>query len=679
MNWNLRNKFLVPTLLVMALALGTVTYTSFQLAETAVSDAMQQQSDQVVKGASTEVAAWVVGVVKDLTQISQHPVFQELATQEAIDENLALRATDVLKNSLSVYEEFRGVGLFDTNGIAYAYKAAGSNATITISDRDYFTKAMRGETAFSDALLSKVTGKPIIVMAIPYRLHGEIKGVFVAALNLSSFTDKFIDPVKMGETGYAFMVSRSGYLFAHPDKSTLMKVRINDYDWGKKMVDNKEGVIRYDWKGNEKIVSYQTEPTTGWIVGVTATVADMYSEVNAIGKNNLLISIIGLILVALVVFYIVRNIISSLNHCVQFAEAVAQGNLERNLAVERQDEIGNLSASLNIMVTNLKDMIVMSDNKTKEAENESARAQVAMQDAEEARSEAENAKREGMLQAAAQLEGIVDGVIVASEELSGLIQEATSGSSIQLERAAESATAIEEMNATVLEVARNASEAAEYAASAREKAEGGADIVTTAVEAIGEVKERSSILKTSLAHLGGQAENIESVMTVITDIADQTNLLALNAAIEAARAGEAGRGFAVVADEVRKLAEKTMLATKEVDDAIRAIQQASQENIAGMDQASHAVDRSTDFAQQSGDALRSIVEIVVANSDQVSSIATASEQQSAASEQISRGSEEVNRIAVETSESMVRAADSVQKLSAMTSELNNVITQLKNS
>lgn len=679
MNWNLRNKFLIPTLLVMTLALGTVTYTSFTLTENALSKSMLHESDQIVNGISSEVAMWVGGIEKTLTQISRHPIFRELVTQETSNQELALRATAILRDSLQIYGEYRGMGLFDKNGVAYAYSAAGSNATLNVSDRDYFRRAIRGEVAISDALISKTTGKPIIVIAIPYRLDGDIKGVFVGALNLSSFSTKFIDPIKMGKTGYAFMIARSGYLCAHPKDSMIMKERLTDYDWGKEIAKNKNGVIRYHWKDLERITTYHTEPTTGWIIAVSASVDDIFSEIAVIRNTNLFISLAGLLLVALVVFLIVRNIITSLNHCVLFAENVASGNLEQNLAVGRDDEIGNLSASLNIMVTNLKDMIAMSDNKTKEAEKESARAQVAMQDADEARKEAENAKRDGMLQAAAQLEEIVDGVTYTAEELSRLIQEAAGGSNIQRERAAESATAIEEMNATVLEVARNASEAAEHAASAREQADSGASIVNTAVESISEVKDHSDNLKTSLADLGGQTKNIESVMTVISDIADQTNLLALNAAIEAARAGEAGRGFAVVADEVRKLAEKTMLATKEVDEAIRAIQQASQESIEGMDQASHAVVRSTNYAQQSGDALRSIVETIVANSDQVSSIATASEQQSAASEQISRGSEEVNRIATETAESMVRAADSVHKLSTMTSELNNLITSLKNS
>lgn len=116
MNWNLRNKFLVPTLLVMALALGAVTYTSFKLADNAISEVMLHQSDQVVKGISTQMSLWVDGIQKDLTQISHHPIFQELTSQETANPELALRATAILKDSLQIYGEYTGWGCLIKRG-----------------------------------------------------------------------------------------------------------------------------------------------------------------------------------------------------------------------------------------------------------------------------------------------------------------------------------------------------------------------------------------------------------------------------------------------------------------------------------------------------------------------------------------------------------------------------------
>ncbi|WP_045220205.1 methyl-accepting chemotaxis protein [Desulfonatronum thioautotrophicum] len=265
----------------------------------------------------------------------------------------------------------------------------------------------------------------------------------------------------------------------------------------------------------------------------------------------------------------------------------------------------------------------------------------------------------------------------AAEELAAQVEQASRGAEEQRDRTGETATAMEEMNATVLEVARNASQAAEASDQARTKALEGAQVVGESVAAINKVQKQSEELKANFGRLGQQAEQIGRIMTVIEDIADQTNLLALNAAIEAARAGDAGRGFAVVADEVRKLAEKTMNATKEVGQAIAGIQQGTKTNIEGMDKAVTAVAEATARANTSGEVLKQILDLAELAADQVRSIATAAEQQSATSEEINRGVEDINRISAETSEVMNQSAQAVSELARMAVDLNTIIDEMR--
>ncbi len=291
--------------------------------------------------------------------------------------------------------------------------------------------------------------------------------------------------------------------------------------------------------------------------------------------------------------------------------------------------------------------------------------------------QAEAALKDGMNQAAGKIEGVVEIVTSASAELAAQIEESSRGSEIQAQRVNETATAMEEMNVTVLEVAKNASRAAETSDAARKKAQEGAEVVGQVVREIGNVQTQALELKSDMATLGSQAEGIGQIMNVISDIADQTNLLALNAAIEAARAGDAGRGFAVVADEVRKLAEKTMSATKEVGAAIGGIQQGTKRNVATVELTVKSIEAATRLASTSGAALTEIVSLVDQASDQVRSIATASEEQSSASEEISKSIEEINTISTETAQAMNQAAQAVDELAGQAQVLTRLIGELR--
>ncbi len=286
---------------------------------------------------------------------------------------------------------------------------------------------------------------------------------------------------------------------------------------------------------------------------------------------------------------------------------------------------------------------------------------------------------DAILTMSSQANEIATRVASTATELRAQIEQSEQAA-IESQRQIEStSTAMNEMNNTVVDVARSAGNASSVANDARTRADDGSQIVETVVKSIAGVDKQAKKLKQDMLQLGADAESINTIMNVISDIADQTNLLALNAAIEAARAGEAGRGFAVVADEVRKLAEKTMSATVEVGNAIKGVQASVETNMANVDVSVENIAEATNQAHLAGTSLKEILSLVDKSADQIRSIATAAEEQSATSEEISNTLITVTSNADTMTHNMSEATVAVNDLAEQASRLNQLIIQLKSS
>ncbi|WP_240825555.1 methyl-accepting chemotaxis protein [Desulfovibrio sp. UIB00] len=419
---------------------------------------------------------------------------------------------------------------------------------------------------------------------------------------------------------------------------------------------------------NEKIVGM-------WFVGMPI---DELQRLERVAISNSIWIGVGLLVFQLILSFVLGLKISApIRKITAYAQAVADGNNEAQLDVYSRDDMGQLADSLRTMEDNLRKLVHDAREKAEEAHKMGEEAKVAMEEARVAQAQAEQAKREGMISAAAQIEEVVGQLNASINDISEQVESTSGALDHAASRLAETATAMEEMNSTVLEVAKNAGGASDISNAAKRKAEVGSDIVSRAVVGIQEVQRQSQALRDGMTQLDDHAKAISQIMGVISDIADQTNLLALNAAIEAARAGEAGRGFAVVADEVRKLAEKTMSSTTDVGNAIAAIQQSAGQSIQQVEKAVGNISEATEYSNKSGEALKEIVGMVDQTADEVRAIAAASEQQSATSEEINRSVADVNHIAASTSQSMQVAMKELESLRALARSLMDLIDHMK--
>jgi methyl-accepting chemotaxis protein len=518
----------------------------------------------------------------------------------------------------------------------------------------------------------------------PVKKGDEIVGVITPGFTLSS--DSFVDQIKKN-------LGLECTLFQGDTRISTTIVKNGKRAVGTKM-DNPAVLETVIQKGQRfsgyNVILGVAYNTIYWpIKDVNDQIAGMFfigqprMFIERVLSETHLSSLISTVIVGLIMllcgFFFSKALVRPILQTIDFANQVAKGNLDGDLRVTSNDETHTLAESLRTMSANLKVKIEEADASTKAADGKAREAEAATKEALNAKQQAESAKHEGMLDAAGKLEEIVERITSSSEELSAQVELMSRGMDLQRDRVAETASAMEQMNSSVISVARQAGEVATSADMAKTKAAGGSDVVRRSQLAIGNVNDIAMQLKINMEQLGKQAEAIGQVMNVINDIADQTNLLALNAAIEAARAGDAGRGFAVVADEVRKLAEKTMGATKEVGENIRAIQESSRKNIGSMDKATQAISEATNHSNESAQALEEIVVISKTNAEQVQGIAGAAEEQSGVSEKISTAIEEVNRVASETAEGMSQSVAAIGELARMAAELRQLIGDLKAS
>ena len=407
------------------------------------------------------------------------------------------------------------------------------------------------------------------------------------------------------------------------------------------------GFVNYEWPKPKEGGGTTTELYTklsyvqkyepwGWVLGSGIYIDDVKSDVNAVKWILVGLNIVFALFMLLLCFFISRGITRTLGYVDASLEEMSSGggDLTKRLTVEREDETGSLAHSFNHFLDNMKEIIVRINK-----------------NAVDVAGSAENLNR------------------TSAAIASGTERAASQSTSV--------AIACEEMAATSAEIANNCIRTVEISNRAAQTALDGSGVVDNAVQSIRRIAVKVQQSAKTVASLGTRSEQIGNIVGTIEDIADQTNLLALNAAIEAARAGEQGRGFAVVADEVRALAERTTKATREIGEMIKAIQKETQSAVDAMDEGVQEVERGTEDASRSGQALEEIINQVGDLTSQINQIATAAEQQTATTNEISKSMHQITEVVSDASKSSQDTAGAAKELAAMAEELKRIVAQFR--
>ncbi len=758
---------LVVAVLVGVAVTGLVIYVSSSTYQ-AVLHSEEQCMRIMVNSAIDRMEGDFVQLEANLLDVFEHGDIR--AAVQSPDEQAVARAQDVMIKVMNHHPEFLVFYFFDTKGIiTFGISAPEKRISgIDISSRDYYKAIMSGQKRYvSDVAESKVDGRQFFSIVREISEDGKRLGAMAVAVNWKEYKKNIVDSIKIAQDGYAYMTNKAGQSISHPDRKIEFKQDLTGFDFMQTILKSEEGLLDYTYQGQDKVMYYETVPSTGWYLIGAVYEADLGSA--ATHQRSILI-VAGVVLILILTIAIILAtrslVIAPMKLLLDYTLRVAHGDLQAELKGKFRFELEQLAENIRKMVRELKVRLgfaqgvlkgitvpcVVTDKEhrvtwvnedmlkivgrdcdtdachemntgeliwndanretlTDRALNERKRLHQETEyvnpkgmewvvdvtctpfydldgellgaianwyDLTELRTRQQEvqAVNERIVRTAREARHVADQVSETATQLSSVIDQAAHGADGQQERTTTTARAMDEMNATVMEVARNASEAARNADEAKSQAQSGSLVVEKVKSSIGKVTAQTSSLQNTMQELGTQADSIGGVIATINDIADQTNLLALNAAIEAARAGEAGRGFAVVADEVRKLAEKTMAATKEVGEQISAIQSGVKLGIEAAEIMNDSVQDANNLSSDAQSALGSINQVSELTAAGIGSIATAAEQQSSTSEEITRSIEDVTSIASETAQGMTEARSAVERLSQQADTLNRLMRQL---
>lgn len=539
------------------------------------------------------------------------------------------------------------------------------------------------KTSFPDIYMEEDEKVLVSTISSPVIVNGTFIGV--AGVDISLLTlQKDIAKIKPFETGFITVYTQKGLILAAPDAGLVGKTMPASAPDSLREAVRQGSVHSYVaplTKGGEEFLHLALPLPYGdgsvhWSFVISLPMSKVLADSNSMILKESLAALAGLILVLALIVLLIRRLTRDIVSGIDFADSIASGKLDTEYSLQRKDEIGDLAESLRKMTRWMRSTLAESRQLAEESskareKSEEALAVVA------AKAEEDALRNQKVNVLAGELDAVAGELQTATEGLVNQIRQAQDDAAETTAQSQKTKSAVDILESASATVQHQVRKAIERTDSAKLQAANATDSMKTVIASIGQIGESSEKLKVILATLGERAQGIGTIMTVISDIADQTNLLALNAAIEAARAGEAGRGFAVVADEVRKLAEKTMQSVHEVGGVTTAIRNGTEESIAAMEQSLVNISEGAARSSESSETLASIVSLVEESAAEVHHILAMSEQQTSANQEIVEVTDSVERIALATAGEMQHAAEQVNVLAALSHKLNETTRALR--